>query len=250
MACLSLPPISSAARRYLPHAGHQPDLESLLTLLSLELRQPSSELQPSQACASPVVSPTPAVALYVEQVVVPMQFHATTILSVRLGDHVALGGDGQVTLDTTIIKSDATKVRTLAGGKVVVGFAGGVADAFALMERFEAKLKDFPANLPRAATELAKVWRSDRALRRLEALLIAVDAKHSLLISGTGDVIQPTDGIIGIGSGGNYAVAAARALARNSSLAAREIVTQSLTIAGELDIYSGGTVIVEQLKTE
>jgi ATP-dependent HslUV protease, peptidase subunit HslV len=179
-----------------------------------------------------------------------MQFHATTILSVRRGAMVALGGDGQVTLDKTIIKSDATKVRTLAGGKVIVGFAGGVADAFALLERFEAKLKDYPANLPRAATELAKEWRSDRALRRLEALLIAVDTKHSLLVSGTGDVIQPTDGIVGIGSGGNYAVAAARALSRHSELAADEIVRQSLVIAGELDIYSGGSVIVEQLKSE
>ena len=116
-----------------------------------------------------------------------MHFHATTILSVRRAGLVALGGDGQVTLDKTIIKSDASKVRSLAGGKVIVGFAGGVADAFALMERFEAKLKDYPANLPRAATELAKEWRSDRALRRLEALLIAVDAKSSLLVSGTGD---------------------------------------------------------------
>jgi ATP-dependent HslUV protease subunit HslV len=138
----------------------------------------------------------------------------------------------------------------LAGGKVIVGFAGGVADAFALLERFEAKLKDYPANLPRAATELAKEWRSDRALRRLEALLIAVDTKHSLLVSGTGDVIQPTDGIVGIGSGGNYAVAAARALSRHSELTADEIVRQSLMIAGELDIYSGGSVIVEQLKSE
>ena len=140
-----------------------------------------------------------------------MQFHATTILSVRHGNQVALGGDGQVTLDKTIVKSDATKVRKLAGGNVIIGFAGGAADAFALMERFEAKLKDYPANLPRAATELAKEWRSDRALRRLEALLIAVDRRHSLLVSGTGDVIQPTDGILGIGSGGNYAIAAARA---------------------------------------
>ncbi len=179
-----------------------------------------------------------------------MQFHATTILSVRHGKHVALGGDGQVTLDKTIIKSDAAKVRKLSGGNVVVGFAGGAADAFALMERFEAKLKDYPANLPRAATELAKEWRSDRALRRLEALLIAVDAKHSLLVSGTGDVIQPTDGILGIGSGGNYAVAAARALVRHSELEVAEIVRQGLTVAGELDIYSGGNIIVEQLDSE
>lgn len=179
-----------------------------------------------------------------------MQFHATTILSVRCGPHVALGGDGQVTLDKTVIKSDASKIRTLAGGKVVVGFAGAVADAFSLLERFEKKLKDYPANLPRAATELAKDWRSDRALRRLEALMIAVDAQHSLLVSGTGDVIQPSDGILGIGSGGNYAVAAARSLVRHSSLSAAEIVREGLRIAGEMDIYSGGAVVVEQLDSQ
>jgi len=179
-----------------------------------------------------------------------MTFHATTILSVRHGDKVAIGGDGQVTLQSTIIKTDAAKIRKLSGGNVIVGFAGAVADAFALMERFEQKLKDHPANLPRAATELAKEWRSDRALRRLEAMLIAVDSKHSLLVSGTGDVIQPSDGILGIGSGGNYAIASARALARNSALSAEVIVTESLTIAGELDIYSGGNLIVEELPNE
>lgn len=179
-----------------------------------------------------------------------MTFHATTILSVRTAERVAVGGDGQVTLDKTIVKSDAVKIRPLAGGKVIVGFAGGAADAFALMERFEEKLKDYPANLPRAATELAKLWRSDRALRRLEAMLIAIDARHSLLVSGNGDVIQPTDGILGIGSGGNYAVAAARALVRHSQLSAGEIVRQSLTISGELDIYSGGSLIVEELECQ
>jgi ATP-dependent HslUV protease, peptidase subunit HslV len=171
----------------------------------------------------------------------------TTILAVRHRNKVALAGDGQVTLDKTIVKSDASKVRRLAGGNVIIGFAGGAADAFALMERFEARLKDYPANLPRAATELAKDWRSDRALRRLEAVLVAVDCKHSLLVSGTGDVIQPTDGIIGIGSGGHYAVAAARGLTRYSNLDATEIVRQGLAIAAELDIYSGGSVIVEEL---
>ena len=176
-----------------------------------------------------------------------MTFHATTILSVRHRDQVAIGGDGQVTLDKTIIKSDACKIRTLSGGNVIAGFAGGAADAFALMERFEAKLKDYPGNLPRAATELAKDWRSDRALRRLEALLIAVDTAHSLLVSGTGDVIQAADGVLGIGSGGNYAIAAARALQRSSDLSAVDIVRSSLEIAGELDIYSGGNVVVEQL---
>jgi ATP-dependent HslUV protease subunit HslV len=177
-----------------------------------------------------------------------MTFHATTILSVRSNGRVAIGGDGQVTLANTIIKTDAAKIRKLAGGKVIVGFAGAVADAFALMERFEQKLKDFPANLPRAATELAKEWRSDRALRRLEAMLIAVDAEHSLLVSGTGDVIQPSDGILGIGSGGNYAISAARALVRRSELAADEIVDEALAIAGELDIYSGGKRIIESLE--
>jgi ATP-dependent HslUV protease, peptidase subunit HslV len=179
-----------------------------------------------------------------------MTFHATTILSVRLGQQVALGGDGQVTLDKTIVKSDAVKVRRLSDGRVLVGFAGGAADAFALMERFEQKLKDYPANLPRAATELAKQWRSDRVLRRLEALLIAVDVRHSLLVSGNGDVIQPTDGILGIGSGGNYAIAAARALTRHSNLSAAEIVRQSLHISGELDIYSGGNILVEELDSQ
>ncbi len=179
-----------------------------------------------------------------------MKIHATTILSVRFGNSVALGGDGQVTLDKTIIKSDATKVRKLAGGKVIVGFAGGAADAFSLLDRFEAKLKDYPANLPRAATELAKEWRSDRALRRLEAVLIAIDASHSLLVSGTGDVIQATDGVLGIGSGGNYAIAAARGLIRNTQLSAAEVVKQSLQIAGELDIYSGGTIVVEELENK
>lgn len=177
-----------------------------------------------------------------------MRIHATTILSVRIGTQVAIGGDGQVTLDTTILKSDACKIRKLCGGSVIVGFAGGAADAFALMERFETKLKDHPANLPRAATDLAKEWRSDRALRRLEALLIAVDRQHSLLVSGTGDVIQPSDGILGIGSGGNYAIAAARALVRHCKLTASEVVQEGLRVASELDIYSGGQIVVESLE--
>ena len=147
-----------------------------------------------------------------------MKITATTILTVRSAETVAMGGDGQVSLNQTIMKADAVKIRRLSEGKVLCGFAGSSADAFALLERFEGKLKDFPANLPRAATELAKQWRTDRALRRLEALLIVVDGKHTLLIGGTGDVIQPTDGILGIGSGGNYAVAAARALAIHSKL--------------------------------
>lgn len=172
----------------------------------------------------------------------------TTILTVRRDNKVAMGGDGQVTLSTSVMKGDSVKVRWLLDGKVLCGFAGSGADAFALLERFEAKLRDYPANVPRAATELAKEWRLDRALRRLEALMAVVDEKHTLLISGTGDVIQPTDGILGIGSGGNYAIAAARALSKNTELSAREIVEQSLHIAGEIDIYTNQNIVVEELK--
>ncbi len=175
------------------------------------------------------------------------KFHATTILTVRHGGKVAIGGDGQVTLGTAIMKADAMKIRRLKEGSVLCGFAGSSADAFALLERFEAKLKDFPGNVPRAATELAKEWRTDRALRRLEALMIVADAKNSLLVSGTGDVIQPTDGIIGIGSGGNYAVAAARALRTHSQLAASDIVREALSIAADIDIYTNKNIVVEEL---
>ena len=175
------------------------------------------------------------------------KIRSTTILSVRHKGRVAIGGDGQVTLGSAIIKSDTTKLRKLAGGEVYVGFAGSSADAFALLERFETKLKDYPANVPRAATELAKDWRTDRALRRLEALLTVVDARHTLLVSGTGDVIQPTDGILGIGSGGNYAVAAARALVSHSNLSAAEIVRAALEIAADIDIYTNRNIVVEEM---
>lgn len=178
------------------------------------------------------------------------KFHATTILTVEKGDQVAMGGDGQVTLGDAIMKADAKKIRKLGGGKVLAGFAGSSADAFALMERFEAQLKDSPNNLTRAATELAKQWRMDKALRQLEALLTVTDGKVSLLVSGTGDVIQPTDGIIGIGSGSNYAIAAARALVNHSSLSAQEIVTEALTIAGGIDIYTNTNIAVETLSRE
>jgi ATP-dependent HslUV protease subunit HslV len=133
------------------------------------------------------------------------RIRATTILTVRHKGRVAIGGDGQVSLGDTVMKADAVKIRPLADGRVIAGFAGGAADAFALLERFEAKLKDYPGNMPRAATELAKEWRTDRALRRLEAMIAVVDAQHTLLVSGTGDVFQPSDGILGIGSGGNFA---------------------------------------------
>ena len=179
-----------------------------------------------------------------------MRIRSTTILAVRHRGTVAIGGDGQVTLGNSVIKADAVKIRRLLDNKVIVGFAGASADAFALMERFEKKLKDYPANVPRAATELAKEWRTDRALRRIEALLAVVDAKNTLLISGTGDVIQPTDGILGIGSGGNFAVAAARALVAHSNLGAADIVRTALGIAGDLCIYTNQNIIVEELPCE
>lgn len=177
-----------------------------------------------------------------------MKFHATTILTVRRNGKVAMGGDGQVTLGTAIMKADAMKIRRLMDGKVLCGFAGASADAFALMERFEEKLKDYPSNVPRAATELAKEWRTDRALRRLEALMAVADSKGTLLISGTGDVISPTDGVVGIGSGGNYAIAAARGLLQHSDLEAEEIVKASLTIAADIDIYTNTNIVVEVLE--
>lgn len=176
-----------------------------------------------------------------------MQFHATTILTVRRQNKVAMGCDGQVTLGTAIVKADAVKVRRLMNDRVLCGFAGSSADAFALLERFESKLKDYPNNIPRAATELAKEWRTDRALRRLEAFMTVADAKCTLLVSGTGDVIQPSDGVVGIGSGGNYALAAARALMAHSTLDAGEIVRTALGIAAEIDIYTNHNLVVEEL---
>ena len=175
------------------------------------------------------------------------QAHSTTILAVRHQGRVAIGGDGQVTLGGVVMKSDARKIRRLQGGKVLVGFAGATADAFALLERFEAKLQDFQGNVPRAATELAKDWRMDRNLRRLEAMMIALDRDHLLLLSGTGDVIQPTDGIAAIGSGGPYAQAAARALAGHSTLDAVQIVRTALDIAADLCIYTNKAIEVEEL---
>jgi ATP-dependent HslUV protease subunit HslV len=179
-----------------------------------------------------------------------MKSRSTTILTVRHQGVVAIGGDGQVTLGNSIMKGDANKIRRLLDGKVITGFAGSSADAFALLERFEAKLKDYPANVPRAATELAKDWRTDRLLRRLEALLAVVDSRHTLLVTGNGDVIQPTDGVLGIGSGGNYAVAAARALLAHSKLSASEIVRKSLEIAAGIDIYTNANIVVEELACE
>jgi len=175
------------------------------------------------------------------------KIRSTTILAVRRDDKVAIGGDGQVTLGNVVMKSDARKIRRLHGGKVVIGFAGASADAFALMERFEAKLKDHQGSVPRAATELAKEWRTDRALRRLEAMMIAVDRENLLVVSGTGDVIQPSDGVVAIGSGGSYALAAARALLAHSELSAAQIVRSALEIAGDLCIYTNRNIEVEEV---
>ena len=173
--------------------------------------------------------------------------HSTTILAVRHQGQTAIGGDGQVTLGQVVMKSDAHKIRRLHSNKVIVGFAGASADAFALLERFEAKLKDYQGSVPRAATELAKDWRMDRNLRRLEAMIIAVDRDNLLLVSGTGDVIQPTDGVAAIGSGGSYALAAARALMTHSSLSAPEIVRTALEIAADLCIYTNRSIEVEEV---
>jgi ATP-dependent HslUV protease subunit HslV len=173
--------------------------------------------------------------------------HATTVLALRHQGGVAIGGDGQVTFGAVVMKSDAQKIRRLYHGKVMAGFAGSSADSFALLERFEAKLKDFQGSVPRAAIELAKDWRMDRNLRRLEAMLVAVDRENLLLISGTGDVVQPTDGVAAIGSGGSYALAAARALMLHSPLSAAQIVRTSLEIAADLCIYTNRNITVEEL---
>ena len=177
-----------------------------------------------------------------------MKIRSTTILTVRHKGEVAIGGDGQVTMNTSVMKSDAHKIRPLLGGRVWCGFAGSTADAFALLERFDGKLKDYPSNLPKAATELAKEWRTDRVMRRLEALMVVVDLQQTLLLSGTGDVIQPTDGILGIGSGGNFAMAAARGLVRHSELSAEEIVRESLQIASEIDIYTNDNIVIHRVE--
>ncbi len=172
--------------------------------------------------------------------------HGTTIVSVRRGAHVAMGGDGQVTVGSTIMKGNARKVRTLYGGRVLAGFAGGTADAFTLFERFEGKLEKY-GNLSRAAVELAKDWRTDRSLRRLEALLCIADAASSLIVSGNGDVIEPEDGLMAIGSGGAYAKAAAEALLGHSPLDPRAIVAEALRIAGGICIYTNDQVTIEEL---
>ncbi len=175
------------------------------------------------------------------------QFRGTTILCVQRGNQVVLGGDGQVSLGDTIMKGNARKVRRLHQDQVLAGFAGGTADAFTLFERFEAQLEKYQGNLTRAAVELAKEWRTDRALRRLEALLAVADASASLIVSGNGDVIEPEHGIIAIGSGGPYAQAAARAMLENSDLPAAEIVPRALGIAADICIYTNHNLTIEAL---
>ena len=172
------------------------------------------------------------------------RIRATTILAVRRNGAVALGGDGQVTVGETVMKAKANKVRVIGDGKLLAGFAGSAADALTLFEKFEEKLQRYPGNVPRAAVELAKDWRSDRVLRRLEALLVVANTQHGFVISGNGELIEPDDGILAIGSGGSYALAAARALVTNTELSAAEIVRKSLTIAGEICVYTNTNITV------
>jgi ATP-dependent HslUV protease subunit HslV len=178
------------------------------------------------------------------------QFRGTTILSVRRGNQVVIGGDGQVTLGNTVMKGNARKVRRLYKDKVIAGFAGGTADAFTLFERFESKLEMHQGHLVRAAVELAKDWRTDRILRRLEAVLAVADSKSSLIITGNGDVIEPEESLIAIGSGGPFAQAAAKALMENTKLSAKEIVQKALTIAGEICIYTNNNLTIEELNDD
>jgi len=174
-------------------------------------------------------------------------FHATTILCVRRDGKVAIGGDGQVTMGNTVFKQNAKKIRTIYSEKVVAGFAGATADAFTLFEKFEEKLESYRGNITRAAVELAKDWRTDKILRRLEALLIIADREHTFIISGTGDVIEPEEGIAAIGSGGAYAQAAAKALLENTQLGAKQIVEKSMKIAGNICIYTNENICIEEL---
>jgi len=174
-------------------------------------------------------------------------FYATTILCVRKQGKVVIAGDGQVTLEKTVLKSKASKVRRIYKGKVLAGFAGATSDAFALFSRFEGKLEEFQGNLARAAIELAKDWRLDKALRRLEALMLVADKNSSFLISGTGDVVEPDDGIVAIGSGGAYALAAARALIRNTDFSARKIAEEAMKITSDICIYTNNHITIEEL---
>lgn len=176
-----------------------------------------------------------------------MSFHGTTILVVRKNGKVAMGGDGQVTIGDTVMKATAVKVRALKNGRVLAGFAGSVADAITLFEKFEEKLDRYPGNLPRASVELAKDWRSDRVLRRLEAMLVVADLEHSYLLSGSGELFEPDDGVLAVGSGGNFALAAARALMDNPAKSAREVVERAMAIAADVCIYTNRNVTILEL---
>ena len=176
-----------------------------------------------------------------------MQIHATTILCVKRDNQVAMAGDGQVSAGQTILKGNAVKVRKLLNGKILTGFAGATADAFTLLEKLEEKLQAFGGNLTRASVELAKDWRTDKILRRLEAMLIAADQDKIFLLTGNGDVIEPEEGVVAIGSGGNYALASARALLKNTQLSAQEICLESLKIAAEICVYTNGSITLESL---
>lgn len=175
------------------------------------------------------------------------KIHATTIIGLRHNGHVAIGGDGQVTLGNTVMKQKSNKIRRLYNNSVLVGFAGSAADAFSLLERFEEKLEQYQGQLTRAAVELAKLWRTDKYLRQLEALLAVLDKEHALIISGTGDVIEPDDGIVAVGSGGSYALSAARILVKHTELSSREIVQESLNIASDICIYTNKNFTIEEL---
>ncbi|BDB96448.1 ATP-dependent protease subunit HslV [Candidatus Hydrogenosomobacter endosymbioticus] len=176
-----------------------------------------------------------------------MEFHGTTIISVRKGKDVVIAGDGQVSMGHIVVKGNTKKVRKIANGAVIAGFAGATADAFALFERLEMKLEQYPSQLMRACVELSKEWRMDKSLRRLEAMIVVVDARHSLLLSGTGDVLEPEDGIVGIGSGGTYALAAAKALI-DSHMTAEEIAVRSMKIASDICIYTNSNFSIESIK--
>jgi ATP-dependent HslUV protease, peptidase subunit HslV len=176
-----------------------------------------------------------------------MTFHSTTILAVRHRDHSVMAGDGQVTFGNTVVKGSAKKIRRLYNDKIIAGFAGSAADSFSLFSRFESKLEQYRGNLERSAVELAKDWRTDRILRRLEAMLIVLDPSSMFLLSGNGDLIEPDDGIVAIGSGGPYALAAAKALAANTELSARDIALKSMVIAGQICIYTNDQIVVEEL---
>jgi ATP-dependent HslUV protease subunit HslV len=216
---------------------------------SLPMKPSFSSTRKSPAIVRAVSSPSTTIAHPLD-LAEGRRIRSTTVICVRRGDSVVMAADGQVSLGATIMKGSAKKIRRLYQDKVLAGFAGSTADAFSLFARFETKLEQYAGNLGRAAVELAKDWRTDKMLRQLEALLIVADPKHTFLLSGTGDVIDPDEGIATIGSGGSYALASARALIENTDLSAREIAVKSLTIAGQICVYTNDQMTIEELKAE